>query len=87
MDEEAIRALIAEHFGVDPERAVDTARFDSDLGADSLDIVELTMLLESNVGVAIADEEGERCACVGDALRLLREKVAVRSAAPRVVIF
>ena len=76
MDEDAVRALIAEHFGREPGCASDAARFNEDLGADSLDIVELTMLLENDFGVAIGEEEGERCTCVGDALQLLREKMA-----------
>lgn len=74
MDDQAIRALIAGHFGVEPGRATDAARFGADLGADSLDVVELIMLLEEALGVSIAPEEGERCASVGDALRLIREK-------------
>jgi acyl carrier protein len=75
MDEEGIRALIAGHFGVAPSQAVDTALFQADLGADSLDVIELTVLLENQLGIAIADEEGELCASVGDALRLVREKL------------
>ena len=75
MDEDAVRALIAEHFGREPGCASDGARFTEDLGADSLDIVELTMLLENDLGVAIGEEEGARCTCVGDALQLLREKM------------
>ncbi|QAY75266.1 acyl carrier protein [Sphingosinicella sp. BN140058] len=76
LDEEAVRTLIAAHFGVAPERAGDTARFGDDLGADSLDVIELTMLIENDLGVPIGEEEGERCACVGDALRLIRSKLA-----------
>jgi acyl carrier protein len=76
MDEETVRALIAGHFGVEPERAVDTALFDADLGADSLDVVELILLLENDLGVSIDADEGARCLCVGDALRLIREMLA-----------
>jgi acyl carrier protein len=83
MDENAIRLLIADHLGVDPARAEDSADFQADLGADSLDLVELPMLLEHRLGIIIADEESELCATVGDALRLVREKLA----APAIAIF
>ena len=77
MNERAIRALIAEHFGVAVECATDDALFQPDLGADSLDLVELTILLEIQLGVDIADDESEGCQCVGDAIRLLRRKLAL----------
>ena len=77
IDEQSIRVLIAAHLGVEPQRATDGALFQHDLGADSLDLIELTMLLENDLGVDIGDEESEHCLCVGDALRLLRTKLAV----------
>ena len=80
MDEDIVRALIAGHFGVDPARATDGALFQADLGADSLDVIELTVLIETQFGIAIADEEGELCASVGDALRLVRAKTAAQPA-------
>ena len=76
MDEDDLRALIAGHLGVAPALAIDAAQFQADLGADSLDVVELTMLIENQLGIAIADEEGERCVSVGDALRLVRDTIA-----------
>ena len=76
MDEEALRALIASHFGVAPAIAVAAALFQADLGADSLDVIELTVLIENHLGIVIADEEGELCASVGDVLRLVRNKMA-----------
>jgi len=76
MDEHAIRALIADHLGVEPARAADSASFQADLGADSLDLFELPMLLEHHLGIVIADEESELCATVGDALRLVLDKLA-----------
>jgi acyl carrier protein len=76
MDEEAVRALIAAHFGVETGAANDAARFAADLGADSLDVIELTMLIENHLGIAVDDGEGELCTCVGDALRLVRAKAA-----------
>jgi acyl carrier protein len=86
MEEQAIRALIADHFGVEPCRAADAARFADDLGADSLDVVELTLLLEEASGVAVTADEGENCLCVGDVLRLIREKrETARAAMPGVL--
>ena len=84
MDLEGIRALIADHLGIDHHRAGDAASFRDDLGADSLDLVELTMLIENDLGIVIADEESERCATVGDALRLVREKLGAH--APQVAV-
>ena len=82
MDEDAARTLIADHLGVEPGQAGDAASFQADLGADSLDLVELPMLLEHHFGIVIADEESERCFTVGDALRLVREKL--RAPAPAI---
>ncbi|TFI59666.1 acyl carrier protein [Sphingomonas parva] len=76
MDRESIRKLIADHLGVAPSRAGDAASFRDDLGADSLDLIELPMLLEHHLGIVIADEESECCATVGEALRLVRDKLA-----------
>ena len=77
MDEQSIRRMIAEHFGVAAERATDATPFQPDLGADSLDLIELTILLETQLGVDIGDDESECCLCVGDAIRLLRRKLAI----------
>jgi acyl carrier protein len=75
-DESAIKTLIAEQLAVDMDAVRDGALFQQDLGADSLDLIELTMLLEDRLGVQIGDEESEQCLTVGEALRLLREKLA-----------
>jgi len=78
VDEQAIRALIADHLGVEPGHAHDDAFFQADLGADSLDLVELTMLIENELGIAITDIESELCATVGDAIRLVGGKLGAR---------
>lgn len=78
MDQEA-RSLIAEQLAVEPELVTDAALFQRDLGADSLDIIELTMALEERFGVAIGDDESEGCLTVGDALSLLKRKLSERS--------
>jgi acyl carrier protein len=76
MNESLIRNLIAEHLAVPSHAVTDTALFQQDLGADSLDMIQLCMLVENRLGVPFDDEEAERCPTVGDALRLLRGKVA-----------
>jgi acyl carrier protein len=77
MQSQSVRALIANHLAVDVERVSDDASFADDLGADSLDLVELAMRFEEHLNIAIADDESESCATVGQALELLRAKVAV----------
>lgn len=63
-----IRALIAEQLGVDVEKVTDDASFVDDLGADSLDTVELVMALEEEFGVDIPDEDVEKVTTVKDVL-------------------
>lgn len=71
-----IRAIIAEQLGVKPEEVTDQAKFIEDLGADSLDTVELVMALEEEFGIDIPDEDAEKMICVGDAIKYIEEKVA-----------
>lgn len=75
MDVNLVLNVISDHFGVPAASVTEQSRFVRDLGADSLDLVELTMRLENEFGVLIGDDEGERCADVGGALRLLGEKL------------
>jgi acyl carrier protein len=79
MDPERVRALIAEQLAIDIGAVLDTAWFRDDLGADSLDLVELTMLFEERLGVDICDDESERCRTVGDAMLLLRGKLSLEA--------
>jgi acyl carrier protein len=72
MDDLIVRRLIAEHLGVAPQQVVDNALFQHDLGADSLDLIELTMLLENELGIDIPDASSELCLTVGEALDCLR---------------
>lgn len=81
MQAEAARALIADHLAVGLEAVRDNARFSSDLGADSLDLIELAMRFEEALDISIGDDETEACATVGDALILLRTKMVDRKAA------
>ena len=74
VSQDKIRQIIAEQLGVKKEEVTDNAKFVDDLGADSLDTVELVMALEEEFGVEIPDEEAEKLITVGDALRYIEEK-------------
>lgn len=76
MHHQAVRALIADHLGVGLEGVRDDADFAADLGADSLDMIELAMRFEEELDIAIGDEESESCATVRDALTLIQGKLA-----------
>ena len=73
---EKIKAVIAEQLGVKPEEVTDQAKFVDDLGADSLDTVELVMALEEEYGIEIPDEDAEKLTTVGDAIKYIEEKLA-----------
>jgi acyl carrier protein len=74
VSQDKIRQIIADQLGVKKEEVVDGAKFVDDLGADSLDTVELVMALEEEFGVEIPDEDAEKLATVGDALKYIEEK-------------
>ena len=74
-----VRAIIAEQLGVKIEEVTDAASFIDDLGADSLDTVELVMALEEEFGIEIPDEDAEKMTTVGDAVKYIEKKA---SAAP-----
>ena len=76
ISQDKIRQIIAEQLGVKKEEVTDSAKFVDDLGADSLDTVELVMALEEEFGIEIPDEDAEKLATVGDALRYIEEKAA-----------
>jgi acyl carrier protein len=73
--ESKIKTIIAEQLGVKPEEVTPTASFVDDLGADSLDTVELIMALEEEFNVEIPDEDAEKMKTVGDAIKYIEEKV------------
>jgi len=68
---ERVKKIVVEHLGVEPEKAVDKANFIDDLGADSLDIVELVMAFEEEFGIEIPDDAAETILTVGDAVKFL----------------
>jgi len=71
--EDKVKAIIAEQLGVDIEQVKPETSFVDDLGADSLDTVELVMALEEEFGIEIPDEEAEKIATVQDAIDYVSE--------------
>ncbi len=71
--EARVREIIINELGVEPEKVTDDASFVEDLGADSLDTVELVMAFEEEFGIDIPDEDAEQMRTVGDAIAYLRE--------------
>ena len=65
---EKVKKIVIEHLGVDAAKVTDNASFIDDLGADSLDTVELVMAFEEEFGCEIPDEEAEKIATVQDAV-------------------
>ncbi len=68
-----VRDVIVDQLNVDEGEVTEEASFIDDLGADSLDIVELVMALEENFGISIPDEEAENIKTVGDAVSYIAE--------------
>ena len=74
--EAKVKEIIINELGVDAEKVTPEASFVEDLGADSLDTVELVMAFEEEFGMEIPDEEAEKLRTVGDAIGYLNQKVA-----------
>ena len=73
--EEKVKDIIVEELGVEREKLTTEASFMEDLGADSLDTVELVMAFEKEFDIDIPDEEAEKLRTVGDAMSYLHEKI------------
>ena len=73
---EKVTEIIVEQLGVKPEEVTPEASFVDDLGADSLDTVELVMAFEEEFGVEIPDEDAEKIQTVGDAVKYIDEKAS-----------
>jgi acyl carrier protein len=74
-----IRQIIAEQLGVKVEDVTPQSSFIDDLGADSLDTVELVMALEEEFGIEIPDEDAEKMTNVGEAIKYIEEKVSSKA--------
>ena len=71
-----VKKIVADHLGVDEEKVTDEASFIDDLGADSLDTVELVLAFEEEFGSEISDSEAEKILTVGDAIKFIQSKAA-----------
>lgn len=71
--EQKVKEIIADRLGVDPDEITPEASFVEDLGADSLDTVELVMALEEEFGIEIPDEDAEKIQTVGDAIEYIQK--------------
>lgn len=72
---EKVVSIIVDKLGVNPEDVVGTASFTNDLGADSLDTVELIMEFEKEFNVTIPDDQAEKISTVGDALKFIEDNI------------
>ncbi|AEV37228.1 Acyl carrier protein [Pseudovibrio sp. W64] len=71
---EQVKKIVVEHLGVEADKVVESASFIDDLGADSLDTVELVMAFEEAFGVEIPDDAAETIQSVGDAVKFIESK-------------
>ena len=73
---ERVKKIVIDHLGVDSEKVVESASFIDDLGADSLDTVELVMAFEEEFGVEIPDDAADSILTVGDAVKFIEKAQA-----------
>ena len=71
-----VKKMVADHLGIDAKKVTEEANFIDDLGADSLDTVELVMAFEEEFGSEISDSEAEKILTVGDAIKFIESKSA-----------
>ena len=72
--EEQVRQIVVDHLGIDESKVNGNSKFIDDLGADSLDTVELVMAFEEEFGSEISDSEAEKILTVGDAIKFIESK-------------
>jgi len=75
---EKVSGIIVEHLGAEADKVVPEASFIDDLGADSLDVIELVMAFEEEFGCEIPDEEAEKILTVGDAVKYIEENADIK---------
>jgi acyl carrier protein len=73
---ERVKKIVVDHLNVDADKVVDNASFIEDLGADSLDTVELVMAFEEEFGIEIPDDAAESIVTVGDAVKYIDKQQA-----------
>jgi acyl carrier protein len=73
--QERLTSVVVSHLGVEPDKVVDGASFIDDLGADSLDTVELVMAFEEEFDIEIPDDAAEHIQTVGDAVKFIAERL------------
>jgi acyl carrier protein len=71
--DQRVKDIVVEQLGVKPEQVTPAAKFIEDLGADSLDTVELVMALEEEFGIEVPDEQAEKLQSVGDVIKYVEE--------------
>ena len=69
-----VKKMVADHLGVEETKVTDESNFIDDLGADSLDTVELVMAFEEEFGAEISDSEAEKILTVGDAIKFIESR-------------
>ena len=69
-----VKKMVADHLGIDESKVTEEANFIDDLGADSLDTVELVMAFEEEFGSEISDSEAEKILTVGDSIKFIESK-------------
>ena len=74
--EDQVKKIVVEHLGIDESKVTPDAKFIDDLGADSLDTVELVMAFEEEFGSEISDSDAEKILTVGDAIKFIESKAA-----------
>jgi len=74
--EKRVKAIVIDKLGVQPEKVTNEALFIDDLGADSLDVMDLVMILEEKLDLEIPDEDAVKLTSVGAAIKYLRQRLA-----------
>ena len=72
--EEQVKKIVVDHLGIEESKVTSDSKFIDDLGADSLDTVELVMAFEEEFGSEISDSEAEKILTVGDAIKFIESK-------------